>query len=71
MSFTLTVQQRLLRCRCGRYLAWWTTEHAMCCGCMKPSERCRCRPTADPREGCHAIDLEHIAEPEGEDLECE
>ena len=71
MSFTLTVQQRAQRCRCGRYLAWWTTQHAACCGCMRPSEACPCAPTEDPAEGCHGIDFERIAEPEGQDSECE
>jgi len=71
MSFTLTVQQRALRCRCSRYLAWSTTEYAVCCGCMQPSEACDCEPTDNPAEGCHGIDFERVREPEGEDPECE
>lgn len=71
MSFTLTVQQRALRCRCGRYLAWWTIEHAMCCRCMRPSDGCRCAPTENPAEGCYGLGFERVGEPEGEDLECE
>jgi hypothetical protein len=43
----------------------------MCCGCMEPSEACACAPTEDPAEGCHGVDLESVAEPVGEDLECE
>jgi len=65
MSFTLTVQQRLLRCRCGRCLAWWTTKHPMCCGCTQSSEACPCPPTEDPAESCHGIDFQRVAEPEG------
>jgi hypothetical protein len=38
---------------------------------MEPSQKCRCRSTDDPAEGCHAIDFERIAEPEDEDPECE
>ncbi len=43
----------------------------MCCGCMQPSDACPCAPTEDPTEGCHGIDFERIAEPEGQDAECE
>ncbi len=71
MSLTLTVQQRAQRCRCGRYLAWWTTQHAVCCGWMQPSVGCPCEPTEDPAEGCHSIDFQRVAEPEGQDPACE
>jgi hypothetical protein len=71
MSFTLTVQQRAQRCRCGRYLAWWTIEHSVCCGCMHVPEDCMCAPTDNPAEGCHGIDFERVAEPDGGDPGCE
>jgi hypothetical protein len=71
MSVTLTVQQRAQRCRCGRYLAWSTAEHATCFGCMRPSEAWPCAPTEDPVEGDHSLDLQQVAEPEGEDPACE
>jgi hypothetical protein len=71
MRFTLTVQQRALRCRCGRYLAWSTSQHAAYCRCMRPAEDCACAPTSDPAEGCHRVDFDQIAAPEGQDRECE
>ena len=69
MCLDLTVQQRTQRCRCGRYLAWWTRTTATCC--MRTPENCTWEPTTDPAEGCHGIDFEHVREPEGEDPECE
>jgi hypothetical protein len=71
VSITLTVQQRAQRCRCGRYLAWWTTVRATCCKCMRAPEDCPCEPTDTPAEGCLGPDLERVAEPEDEDAECE
>jgi hypothetical protein len=67
----LTVQQRAQRCGCGRYLAWWTVEHPVCCRCMASPEACECELATDPAEGCHAINFEHVREPQGEDPECE
>jgi hypothetical protein len=71
MSFTLTVQQRAERCRCNRYLAWWTTVHSVCCGCMCSSQACECEPTDDPAEGCFRIEFSTVRDPEGKDPECE
>jgi hypothetical protein len=66
----LTVQQRAQRCRCRRYLAWWTTEHAVCCRCMRSPDDCRCEPTDDPAEGCLAATFEvPVAEREGDGCE--
>jgi hypothetical protein len=66
----LTVQQRAQRCTCNRYLAWWTTVHAVCCRCMDPPETCRCEPTSDPAEGCFALALD-VPEVEREGDECD
>jgi hypothetical protein len=71
MSFTLTVQHRSQRCRCGRYLAWWTTGHAACCRCMRSSQDCLCAATGDPAEGCNLLDFDRVAEPDGQGPECE
>jgi hypothetical protein len=106
MSFTLTVQQRALRCRCGRYLRplrWADTSNLtvqqrmqrcacgrllawsyrdlgtdqtsvadpVCCRCFQPSDTCRCAPTGDPAEGCHALDLEQVRKPDADDPDCE
>jgi hypothetical protein len=69
MGITLTVQQRAERCRCGRYLAWWTMARATRCKYMRAPEDCPCEPTTTPAEEC--LDLGRVAEPEGEDVECE
>jgi len=34
---------------------------------MQPPDACPCAPTEDPAEGCHRVDLQQVAEPEGED----
>ncbi len=67
----LTLQQRERLCECGRRLAWSTLEHAMYCRCMRPPADCRCPATTNPAEGCLALDLERIREPDGDDPDCE
>ncbi len=71
MSFTLTVQQRAQRCRSGRYLGLVDPEHARRCGCMRPADACPCAPTEDLAAGCRSLDLQRVAEAEGEDPVCE
>jgi hypothetical protein len=71
MSLTLTVQQRAARCRCSRYLAWWSSVWATCCKCMRAPEDCPCEQTDLPAVECLGVDFEHIRQPEGEDLACE
>jgi hypothetical protein len=38
---------------------------------MRAPAECTCEPTSDPAEGCHAVDLEQVAKPAGEDLDGE
>jgi hypothetical protein len=38
---------------------------------MHVPEDCTCAPTDNPAKGCHAVDFERVAEPEGEDPACE
>jgi hypothetical protein len=67
----LTVQQETHRCRCGRYLAWWTAAHEVCCRCMQSPAECQCEPTDRPQEGCLSLDRANVRGPDGDDPECD
>jgi hypothetical protein len=77
---TLTVQQQAQRCTCGRLLAWAYRDlgtdrpsfaDPVCCRCFQQPGSCGCPPATDPAEGCHALDLEQVHEPDATDPECE
>jgi hypothetical protein len=80
LPYHLTAQQQAQRCLGGRYLAWQVlgagtqdARHAdpVCCRCWQSPNTCSCTPTDQPDEGCLAIAFSEVAEPDGEDVDCE